>query len=418
MIRFVKAHHEQNVRSMLISSVLVLSLACLISGCEKAGPVELLEGTATVTVTVKDQAGQLLSNVTVELYSDGVLQSSNRLDTKSTNVNGQAIFPNILTKVGTTRLWGIRVTSSSANLTCSNDTVVGCSCQQLQVPIQFTSDKCVQTNNPVCSRNVDNLTFGRVLVGTSRDTSFLITNRGTAPLIINSISVVPPGNVFLVTSPISFPDTLNPGQSVTVRVRFAPQGAETYSARLVISTNATGQNSCGDVMLQGEGTVSATIRPASLMRWDQIKYFGWGFIDDPNITGALVADSVRNRTNPAPNATFPSQDGKLQQADFIYFGLKSATDTSQGGYILAANGAQVLTTNANPDYRTFDDTHAHVPTSGYQSETAIPVKRNDVIAIKTREGRYAKIRITAFFAGNGGVKEEIQFEQIFPAIAP
>jgi len=414
----------QNIRSVLISGIFILSLAFLLatlfSGCEKAGPVESLEGTATLTVLVWDANSKPLPNATVELYSGGIFQPSYRFGSpQSTGPDGKTTFYDIPARIGIERDWGIQVTYSNDSLTCSVNKYVKCiSCNQFRDTVKFSSDNCRRKDYPICSRNVDNLTFGRVLVGTSRDTSFQITNMGTAPLVINEIRVEnqrppsspPPDTVFRVTSPTSFPVTLNPGQSKIVMVKFAPQGDTTYTAQLVINTNATGQNSCGDVTLQGKGTTTAIIKCASLIRWDQINYFGWAFSDLPNVTGAVVADSVQSRTNPAHDPK-PSPPNGTQLADFIYLGLKSATDTSQGGYILAANGAQVLT----GAYQTFD---AHVPISGYQSETALLVKAGNVVAIKTRSGRYAKIRIDVLFPDGATVKDEIQFCQIFPAIAP
>jgi hypothetical protein len=276
---------------------------------------------------------------------------------------------------------------------------------------------------------VDILDFGKVLIGTSRDTSFQITNSGAAPLVINSLAVAnqqppsspPPDAVFLVTSPASFPVTVNPGQSATVRVKFAPQDAlvytGVYTARLVISSNATGANSCGDINLRGEGTTTSIIKCASVIRWDQTGYFGWAFSDLPTVTGAVVADSVLIRTNIAHDP-LPSPPNGTQLADFVYLGLVNAADPSQGGYILAANGVQLLSGNLNPAYSTFDNTHSHIPAAGYGREIAILVKDNDVVGIRTRSGRYAKIRVDKLFPVGGAVKEELQFCQIFPAIAP
>jgi len=268
----------------------------------------------------------------------------------------------------------------------------------------------------VCFRTVDHLDFGQVLVGTTREMSFEIINAGKSQLDIESISPTnqspaPPPNVFQVTYPPG-PVTLQPGQSTTVRVTFQPSGTVTYTAQLQINTRATCQTPCDAVLLVGVGTNISPPQSASVMRWGQIGYFGWQFKDSP-LRGSVVADSVTGRVNPAHDAETLSRAG-TSLADFVYLGLANATATNLGGYILAANGAQVLT----GAYQTFDETHTHVPDTGYLSEKAILVKAGDVIAIKTRDGRYAKIQVDMLFPNGGSVTEEMQFHQIFPAVAP
>lgn len=92
----------------------------------------------------------------------------------------------------------------------------------------------------------------------------MITSSGSSALTINSVSVAGAG--FAVFGP-SFPATLNPGQTLTIEVRFAPTAATPANGTIVISTSSAG-NSTTTVTLTGAGAESPipqlTVSPSSL----------------------------------------------------------------------------------------------------------------------------------------------------------
>ncbi len=90
-------------------------------------------------------------------------------------------------------------------------------------------------DRPVASGIVapSRLTFGEVPTGQSRELPVTVSNIGTAPLNVTSVSIL--NNRFNVISAGAF--TLSPGASRTLLVRFAPTEAGEQSGSLSIATN-------------------------------------------------------------------------------------------------------------------------------------------------------------------------------------
>src|SRR5206468_4185196 len=73
------------------------------------------------------------------------------------------------------------------------------------------------------------LDFGQVDVGSSSDKTLLLENRTTLPMRIDQLVIPPP---FKIVSPAP-PIILQPGQQVTVTVRFTPADSLDANATLV-----------------------------------------------------------------------------------------------------------------------------------------------------------------------------------------
>jgi PKD repeat protein len=79
------------------------------------------------------------------------------------------------------------------------------------------------------------LPFGTVSVGASATKTFSIANTGGSPLTVNSVTG--PAAPFSMTGAPANNTTLNPGQSVTVTVGFAPTAPGTFTSSISITTS-------------------------------------------------------------------------------------------------------------------------------------------------------------------------------------
>ena len=90
--------------------------------------------------------------------------------------------------------------------------------------------------------------YGAVQIGDSADWTFIIFNKGTAPLMVNSISS--DNQLFSIVSP-SFPKEMSPGQTLNVLVTFTPVAEGEAIGRLVINSNDPDE---GEIMFSISGT--------------------------------------------------------------------------------------------------------------------------------------------------------------------
>jgi gliding motility-associated-like protein len=93
------------------------------------------------------------------------------------------------------------------------------------------------SNDTATFVNNGELTFPQVVTGESVETSVMISNTGTAPLIVSSITS---GSDYSVSFTETLPVTLAPGASMDVLCRFSPTADGKVSGRLLI-TNDTNQ---------------------------------------------------------------------------------------------------------------------------------------------------------------------------------
>ena len=77
------------------------------------------------------------------------------------------------------------------------------------------------------------LTFDPIPAGTSESQNLVITNGGTAPETVSSVT--PPSSPFSATGLPSGGAVIQPGASVTATVSYAPSGATSDSSQLVIN---------------------------------------------------------------------------------------------------------------------------------------------------------------------------------------
>ena len=108
--------------------------------------------------------------------------------------------------------------------------------------------------SPQLTLSAASLTFGNVTVNSASTLPETLTSTGTAPVTINSGT---PSGIGFTVSGATFPVTLNPGQSVTLKVRFDPTAAGAASGQLTIQSNSS-TNGTAVVNLDGTGTTAAS----------------------------------------------------------------------------------------------------------------------------------------------------------------
>lgn len=92
-----------------------------------------------------------------------------------------------------------------------------------------------QNANTSLSVNSQNISFGDVELNSSSTQSIILTCSGSAPVTITGSKISGAG---FIISGLAVPDTLEPGQSVTLNVQFLPTTAGTVTGQLTLTTNS------------------------------------------------------------------------------------------------------------------------------------------------------------------------------------
>jgi hypothetical protein len=103
------------------------------------------------------------------------------------------------------------------------------------------------------------LAFGTVTVGQSDTTTTTLSNTGTGSVTISQANS---NNVNFKTSGITFPLTLDAGQSATLTVTFAPTSSGAQSATIAVASNA--KNSPMNIAVTGTGSGTTTSHEVSI----------------------------------------------------------------------------------------------------------------------------------------------------------
>ncbi|MCP2606362.1 choice-of-anchor D domain-containing protein, partial [Candidatus Aminicenantes bacterium AC-708-I09] len=99
------------------------------------------------------------------------------------------------------------------------------------------------------------LSFGKKKIGKSYDLEFIIENKGTSELIINSITKISGDDVFLI---VAFPSSILPGDSNTAIISFLPSERKIYNALFKINSNDPDEAEV-EFQVSGEGIIGPII---------------------------------------------------------------------------------------------------------------------------------------------------------------
>src|SRR5438445_5203064 len=99
--------------------------------------------------------------------------------------------------------------------------------------------------------SANSLSFCNLPFGSTATLSLTLTSSGTAPVMISSAALQGTG---FSDSGATFPVTLNPNQSVILKVQFDPTATGAAAGTLTVSSNST-TGGTTQVTLSGTGTV-------------------------------------------------------------------------------------------------------------------------------------------------------------------
>jgi hypothetical protein len=133
---------------------------------------------------------------------------------------------------------------SSGQLTISSNSSTGAS-----TVVQLSGTGTAATTTPQLLFSTTALSFGNVPVGSTATLSLTLTSSGTAPVTISSAALQGTG---FSDSGATFPVTLNPNQSVTLKVQFDPAATGAAAGTLTVSSNST-TGGTTQVTLSGTG---------------------------------------------------------------------------------------------------------------------------------------------------------------------
>jgi len=110
-----------------------------------------------------------------------------------------------------------------------------------------------------------NLNFGNLIIGNSKDLSFIIGNNGNESLTINQFNIQgTDSSHFSLISPPSIPFTINPDESQGITVRFQPTTEGVKNANIHIESNDPDENPLDQPNLTGRGIYQLILITSSL----------------------------------------------------------------------------------------------------------------------------------------------------------
>jgi hypothetical protein len=110
-------------------------------------------------------------------------------------------------------------------------------------------------NLPAVSVSPAALSFGDVSLNSSVSESITVTSSGGAPLIVSQATIS--GTGFSLSGP-TLPATLNPGQSLTLKVSYLPTAAGASTGQVAVVSDALNQGTV-DIALSGQGQAGGAV---------------------------------------------------------------------------------------------------------------------------------------------------------------
>jgi len=134
-----------------------------------------------------------------------------------------------------------------ASVTSTQTATISAQAGGLTVFFSITLSPSTTSGTAAASVSATSISFGSVVVNSVASQPITVSSVGTAPLVVNSEVVSGAG---FSVSGATYPVTLNPGQSLTTEVQFAPTTATSYSGQLTLATSVSNKA----VALSGTGT--------------------------------------------------------------------------------------------------------------------------------------------------------------------
>jgi hypothetical protein len=206
-------------------------------------------GTVTVTQNIFNRNA---TAITVDTNSHPAFHTNdiatNQFGVRNNNTGGAAID-------ATNNYWGAADGPSGAG-TGSGDPVGS----NITFTPFLTSSIQTPATQPGISVSPSPGNYGNVPLTTTANQTFIVSSTGTGNLVVNGVSASGAG--FTLTSSLSLPATLTPGNTLTFNIAFTPPGLGSAGGLLNIVSNV--QGSPTQVILSGTGTPAPDPAPGSL----------------------------------------------------------------------------------------------------------------------------------------------------------
>lgn len=203
------------------------------------------QGSSSLTISNNGAADLTISVLTLTGADFGV----SGISTPKTIPAGQSAGLSLTYKPNTTG-------ASSGNLAITSNDPAN---QTLNIPLSGTGSA---TPTGQLSANPMSLSFGNVNTGSSSAKQIIVTNTGSAAVHISAIT--PSGSGFTVSG-VTVPATVNPSQTATLTVTFAPTSAGSATGGIAVTSDAS--NPTLSLTLSGTGVATSgtlTANPTSL----------------------------------------------------------------------------------------------------------------------------------------------------------
>jgi hypothetical protein len=250
------------------------------AGGSTSGSVTLVSDGANPTLTlpvvgVAVTPGALVANPSSPVFGTVQVGSTKSLKETLTNSGGSAVTISQATVLGT----GFTLTGAALPITLNAGQSVTFTLQFSPVSAGTVTGRFAIVSTAtnanltlpasgtgvtpgLLTANPTNQSFGNVTVGSSKSLSQTLTNSGGSSLTISNAVTIGSG---FTLSGLALPLTLNPGQSTSFTLKFAPAAAGNASGTLTVSSNGSNTNltvALGGAGILPPGTLGAN--PASL----------------------------------------------------------------------------------------------------------------------------------------------------------
>jgi len=239
-------------------------------------------GTDSCTVTLSGAASS--GGVAVDLSSNN----------GAVTVPASVTVPANASTVGFTATVAAVTTAETATVTSSADGV------NKTFALKLSPQVAGGTGNPTLTFNASSVAFGNVAVGVPSTQSVTLKSTGTAAVIVSGVSMTGTG---FTDSGITFPLTLNTGQTATLNLQFAPKAAGATTGQLTINSNSA-TNSSAVIPLSGTG-----VPLAIALNWQAP---GGSTVAGYNIYRATGSSSSFSKLNSSVNTPDSYTDGAVQ----------------------------------------------------------------------------------------------------------